>query len=345
MVLVAKRWVAYLPLMARPVRIHIPHATYLVQLRAKPGEVLFADESERSLFLDSLGEAVTAGQVQVYAYSLLDTSALIFLRAGVLPLSGIIHRAQAGYFNRLRTAVERTRPLLQDRHRAILVEEGDLFLDVVRRVHLAPVIGGHWSNESEGRKWGEVSTNRWTSFPIYTGKQECPGWFNRPAVLARFSEFHPKKPEEGFYLYIIDGVKRSGEDVLDEVVAMSLLGSKEFVAQYYEGAKGRRRMHQPAIAQQSTVSFETVCKVVAEAFELEPDDLLKPRTRHPARKYLVELALRYAIDGDGVKGLGEKLNVSGSALAHLRRTFRKQCADDPEASRLLQTLDDRITIG
>ncbi|MCB2200823.1 hypothetical protein KQI63_15570 [bacterium] len=345
MVLVVRQWLAYLQLMARPVRIHIPHATYLVQLRAKPGEVLFADESERSRFLDSLGEAVTAGQVQVYAYSLLDTSALIFLRAGVLPLSGIIHRAQAGYFNRLRVAVDRARPLLRDRHRAILVEEGDLFLDVVRRVHLAPIIGGHWSNESEGRKWGEVSTNRWTSFPIYTAKQDCPGWFNRPAVLARFSEFHPKKPEEGFYRYIIDGVKRSGEDVLDQVVAMSLLGSAEFVERYYEGAKGRRRMHQPTVLRGSTISFETICKVVAEAFELDPGELLKPRSRHPARKYLVELSLRYALDEDGVKGLGEKLNVSGSALAHLRRTFRKQCSENPEAQKLLQTLDDHITIG
>ena len=315
--------------------------TYLVQLRSRPDEALFTNEKERALFLDSLGEAAVSGQVKVYAFALLETSALIFLRSGPVSLSKVVHRAQAGYFNRLRSETSRAKPLLQDRHRAILVEEGDLFHRVIQRVHIAPVIGGHWSNESEARKWGEVSTNRWTSFSIYTGKLETPEWFDRDGVLARFAHYHPRKPEEGFYRFVIEGVKKNSDDVLDQVVAMSLLGSEEFRERYYEGAKGRRRLHseKSGTKEAASIAFSKLCHLVADEFETDVSELLKPRSRHPARKFLVELASKYALDEDGVKGLGRRLQVSGSALAHLRNAFRKQLEEEKGGAELLEKLE------
>lgn len=322
--------------MARPVRIHIPYHTYLVQLRARSDVSLFTGEEDRALFLHSLGEAAVPADVKIYAYALLEKSALLFLRSGPLPLSRFVHRTQAGFFNRLRVEKGESKSLINDRHRAILVEEHpQLFAEVVRRVHMAPVIGGHWTNISEGRRWGEVSTNRWTSFPLYANRKiASPEWFDDDYVLDCFKDIDEKRPVDAFYKYVMIGVKGGvEEDILDHVVAMSLLGSQEFVKKYYQGAKGRKRLKIDVTAtkkyqQELDKRYKRILEVVSEHFEVESEQILKSRSRHPGRKFVVELAARYVMDAKGVKGLGERLNVSGSAIAHLRRGFEDAMKKD-----------------
>lgn|GEM_PF-1884647 len=329
--------------MSRPVRIHLPKATYLVQLRARPNVDFFPHPNDRTLFLQSLGEAVQPVGARVYAFALMRNSVLLFLRSGEVPLSGAIHRVQAAYLNRQRAQNGSTHPILQDRHRSILVEEGELFRDVVRRVHIAPIIGGHWSNESEARRWGEVSTSRWTSFPLYTGRSDVPEWFDRDGVLERFRDLHPTKPEEGFYRFVIEGVKRREGDILDRVVAMSLLGSDDFVNQYRARAKGNRRTHgATANPDLHAERIETITRLVADAFGVTSDTLLKPRSRHLARKVFVELALKHALHAGGVRELADHLQVTGSALAHMRRDFRSQLENDADLRELIERLEARL---
>jgi hypothetical protein len=226
-------------------------------------------------------------------------------------------------------------PMIHDRHREILVEDGPLFLRVMQRVHMAPVIGIRWSEESEARKWGEVSTNRWTSFPIITGSIEAPDGFDKNGTLEKFAEIDPRRPLEMFYRYVIEGVKDPGEDILDQVVAMSLLGSEEFIEKYFEGAKGRRKIRQKdstvtktELNKQHETRLNLLARTIANEFNCAPHELMKARTRHIGRKFLVELALRHVLDQRGVKYLGNRLGVSGSALAHLRRAFLKKLDTD-----------------
>ncbi len=279
--------------------------------------------------------AIPAG-VNIYAFALMETSVLLFLKSGSTPLSKFVHRMQAGYFNRIRVLHGRSQALVHDRHREILVEEGPLFPHVVRRVILAPVIGEHWSNESEARKWGEISTNRWTSFPVVLGRLENPPGFDQDSILQFFSRFDSEKPADAFSKFIIMGIKKPVQDILDHVVAMSLLGSSEFVQKYYEGAKGRKKIKSGTKRSQSESTrlferkFKKIVKIVAKEFKSSPDELTKARSRHPGRKFLVELAMRHVLDERGVTYLGTRLNVSGSALAHLRRSFNKQLETNPD---------------
>ncbi|HEB84875.1 MAG TPA: hypothetical protein ENI92_07735, partial [Bacteroidetes bacterium] len=202
--------------MARPVRIFIPNTTYLVQIRARDERPLFTGEKDRELFLAGLGDAAPAAGVKVYGYALLDRSALFFLRTGSLPLSKFVHRTQAGFINRFRSAFPREEPpRIRDRHRAILVEEETHFLPVLRRVHLAPAMGEPWSKRSEGRKLGEISTHRWTSYSIYIGSRENPPWFDRREGLRYFRKEGGRKEEEQFFRFLVEGLKRDEEDVLD----------------------------------------------------------------------------------------------------------------------------------
>ncbi len=339
--------------MARPVRINIPEALYLIQIRSHPEHHLFSSEGDRRLFLHSLGEAARGSGVRVYAFALLECSALFLLRAGHLPLSSFVHRAQAGYFNRMRVRMGKSQRVVRDRYRAILIQEDPYFLPILRRVHLAPIIGGHWSNESEARKWGEVSTMRWSSFPIYAGRLVTPFWFDKDYTFQRFAETDSENPDEAFCRYIIDGVKHTGEDILDKVVAMSLLGDEEFVSQFYESVKGRRRLKPDSISlaqggktvrteEELRIRLDNVVQIVADEYGAASKELLKPRSRHPGRKFVVELALRHALDEGGISKLGERLGVTGGALAHLHNAFRKQLASSAHIRQTLLEMERKL---
>lgn len=297
--------------MARPVRIHIPDSTYLVQLIARKGTVFFSSDDERLLFLDCLSEAAVRYRVRVYAFALMDRSILIFLRNSDVRLAKFVHSLIVGYINRLKP-IRPVEKLIQDRHREILVEEETLFLHVLRRVHLAPVIGHHWSNASEGRKWGEISMNPWTSFPIYIGEMERFPGFDREYVFRMFRGSGNLDPAEAFHSFIMQAVKGVRGDILDYVVHMSLLGSPDFIEKYRNIVKGKWSAPGRSPLSNQQELLERLISLVLEEFGGERAELLKARSRHPGRKYLVELAIRYAMTGGGMKSLAGFFHVSGA---------------------------------
>jgi putative transposase len=58
--------------MSRLPRLVIPHAAHYVIQRGHSGQPVFADETDRQLFLAALRDAAAAQQVTVHAYALLD---------------------------------------------------------------------------------------------------------------------------------------------------------------------------------------------------------------------------------------------------------------------------------
>jgi hypothetical protein len=334
--------------MARPVRIHIPDALYLLQIRVRPDTELFHSEEERGLFLASIGDASEAYGVTTFAYALLPHSALLFVRAGKLPLSHFVHRTQAGYFNRLKALNFRELPHIRDRHRSILVQDGPIFQDVLQRIHLAPVIGGHWSNESESRKIGEILKTRWTSLPIYSGQDAAPEWFERQEAVRRLAHLQPGRPDEAPFWYTMQGAKRVGKDpdVLDRVKAMSLLGSDEFIKQHYDRARGRTGQSSTQPERRNGVSpyemrvrFNRLKRIVARDYKIPADELLRARARHDGRKVLIELSMRHLIGNGGIRELGERLHISGSAVAHMRRQIRYRLLDDAAFLARMESLE------
>ncbi len=334
--------------MARPVRIHIPGALYLLHIRVRPDMELFQSEEERELFLASVGDASEAYGVSVFAFALMPHSALVFVRAGKLPLSDFIHRTQSGYFNRLKALNFRDLPHIRDRHRSILVQDGPLFEEVLQRVHLAPVIGGHWSNESEARRIGEILKTRWTSLSIYSGQTETPGWFNRRDAVRRLGHMQPGRPDEAPFWHSMQGAKRIGKDpdVLDRIKAMSLLGSDEFIEQHYERARGRKGQSSSTSSRKNGISpyelrlrFNRLKRIVAAEYHIKTGELVRPRTRHEGRKILVELSMRHLIGNGGIRELGERLSISGSAVAHMRRQIRYKIRDDADFAHKINIIE------
>jgi REP element-mobilizing transposase RayT len=103
---------------------------------------IFADDRDRSVFLDRLGDLAIETTTPVYAWCLVPNHFHLLLRSGAAPLSTLMLRlltAYAVYYNRRH---RRSGCLFQNRFKSIVVQEEPYFLELLRYIHLNPVRAG-----------------------------------------------------------------------------------------------------------------------------------------------------------------------------------------------------------
>jgi putative transposase len=119
-----------------PPRIEIPGAIYHVNGKAVEDTRLFADESDRFLFLRMLAREAKESDWCILAYSLMTTHYHVLFRLGKMTLSSGFRRFNSGYARSYNKRHGRRGALWQRRFFDVIVEtEGHLY-EVVRYIAL-----------------------------------------------------------------------------------------------------------------------------------------------------------------------------------------------------------------
>ncbi len=87
------------------------------------------------------------------------------------------------------------------------------------------------------------------------------------------------------------------------------------------------------------ISIIRLKRLVGAHYKTQTTELVRPRNRHEGRKVLVELSMRHLIGNGGIRELGERLNISGSAVAHMRRQIRYKIRDDADFHSRINTIE------
>ena len=127
--------------MTRPLRIDFPGAVYHVTSRGNRRSAIFEDDTDASLFLKVLGEALQRFNAQVLAYCLMTNHyhlVIVTAQGGLSLLMRQINGVYSQTYNR-RHGV--TGHLLQGRFKAILVDHDAYLMELCRYVELNPVLG------------------------------------------------------------------------------------------------------------------------------------------------------------------------------------------------------------
>lgn len=142
--------------MARPGRLHAPHATYFVvnrfrsdleALAAHPGRPHGRDELDRidlnrRRFETLLSYLCRRWCARVHAYCWLPDSALLLVRIGEPPLECIMHTLRGLYSQFLRQQGSHSGALYTDRYAALMIDPDDYLLDFARHIFWSPVHAG-----------------------------------------------------------------------------------------------------------------------------------------------------------------------------------------------------------
>jgi len=164
--------------MARALRIEFPGATYHAMARGVGGMEVFADDTDRWQFLSLLNELVAAGVLIIHCFCLMLTHIHLLAETPFGEMNRCMHRLLGPYAEHYNRRHHRFGHLWQGRYKALLVQDGDYFLEVTRYIHMNP---------DENKKTKPVETYPWSSYQNYVGGPTVVNWVETRRVLSFFS--------------------------------------------------------------------------------------------------------------------------------------------------------------
>jgi REP element-mobilizing transposase RayT len=103
---------------------------------------IFADDTDRTDFLQRIGAVLKWSGATVYAWCLIPNHVHLLVRSGRLGLSAVMQGVLGGYASRFNRRHRRSGHLFQNRFKSIVVEEEAYLLELVRYIHLNPARAG-----------------------------------------------------------------------------------------------------------------------------------------------------------------------------------------------------------
>ena len=167
--------------MARKIRIEYPGAVYHVMARGNQGRDIYADDRDRKLWLETLGEACEKTGWQAHAWVMMRNHYHLLLETPEANLVAGMKWFQGTYTQRYNGRHKLFGHLYQGRYKALVVDEakGNYFAIVSTYMHLNPARAGLIRIGVE-----RLASYRWSSYPSYVRPSpERPAWLVRGRVL------------------------------------------------------------------------------------------------------------------------------------------------------------------
>jgi putative transposase len=202
--------------LTRPIRIEYPHATYHVMSHGVDGTATFIDNFERKRFLDFLREIVGTGNLLVHAFCLMINHFHMLCETPKSGLSRHMQRLLVKYTNLFNKRHQRRGHLWRARYKAVLVEEGDYFLQCSRYIHLNPVKANICSRPEE---------YAWSSYRHYLHGDEDLKWVTTDRTLRSFQN------KLDYANFIAEGIQNDLKNPFEEAIGGVVFGSRAFANQ------------------------------------------------------------------------------------------------------------------
>lgn len=203
--------------MTRPLRLEFPGALYHVTSRGDRKAVIFHDDTDRAMWLQTLGEVCARFHFSIYAfcqmnnhYHLLVETADGKLSWGMRQLNGVYSQ----YFNRRHELVGH---VFQGRYKSILVDRESYLLELARYIVLNPIRAGMVKHPGE---WN------WSSFNLTSTTLSPPAWLEVNWLLSKFG-CEDLIAQEAYRHFVMAGI--GGSSPLANTYGQLILGSEQFI--------------------------------------------------------------------------------------------------------------------
>jgi putative transposase len=160
----------------RPPRVHVPDGFYHLILRGNNRRDIYLDERDRAQWESWVVRGLERTGVRLHAFCWMSNHVHMLAQPDRAPVGEFVRQAATHYARWFNLRRQRTGHLFERRHRAIVVE-GDIYLlQLVRYIHLNPVVAGVCRNAAD---------YCWSSHRQYLGLERRP-WLTTSFVLDCF---------------------------------------------------------------------------------------------------------------------------------------------------------------
>lgn len=202
--------------MSRGLRVEFDGAIYHVMSRGVGRMRTFLDDDDREVFLDMVGRVVAEEGWIIDAFCLMPNHYHLLCETPNGDLSRWMRQLNGGYARRFNHKHRRVGHLWQGRYKAILVEDGDYFLECSRYIHLNP-------NRSKLTRPAE--RYKWSSYRSTVGRGVSPvDWVSTERTLSNFDG-----TPEAYREFVESGRGEKPISPFERAVAGLVLGGEELV--------------------------------------------------------------------------------------------------------------------
>jgi REP-associated tyrosine transposase len=203
--------------MARAWRIEYEGALYHVLSRGNGRGNIVADDQDRNMFLDTVGEMSQRFEVDICAYVLMDNHYHLLMRARRANLSRSMQWLGATYTKRFNLRNSRSGHLFQGRFKNMIVQNDAYLLQLSYYIHRNPVRAGMVKR---------LPSYKWSSYRAYAYDDQRTKWLYTKLIMSQFLNVADKH-----LAYREGGQKYSKEEqrIWEDLRHGIFLGTKRFV--------------------------------------------------------------------------------------------------------------------
>ena len=203
--------------MSRPLRLELCGGLYHVTSRGDRREDIYADSTDREVWLDTLAQCCERYNWAIHAWCQMSNHYHLVIETAEANLSAGMRQLNGVYTQKVNRRHQRVGHVFQGRFKAILVERDSYLLELGRYVVLNPVRAGMVKHV---RQW------KWSSYHAMAGTAPCPAWLHTDWLLGQFGASRARQIAR-YIEFVQEGVR--GPRVWDHLRGQVFLGSDAFV--------------------------------------------------------------------------------------------------------------------
>ncbi len=327
----------YHPSMARPLRIQYENACYHVTCRGNGRRQIFLTDFDRKKFLELLARSLEIYQVRLLAFVLMTNHFHLIVRTPRANLKDLMRHFNISYTSHFNKRHRRSGHLYQGRYKAFLIDADSYLLAVSRYLHLNPVHTKQLVNSNEEQRRDHLRAYQWSSYPDYISSPRYP-FLSLDEVLGHF-----RGDRLSYREFVEEGIGL-GEKPLEKAKGHGIVGDAAFIKDMLKQASIKPRREQPEARRAvSQAAPERVLLAVIKLLRTTREDVLKNRSRGPARSIAMELLYRFAAMNQ--REIGELMGVDYSSVSVARKRLRDMLAADDRLKKQFHALEDALSQG
>jgi putative transposase len=227
-------------------------------------------------------------------------------------------------------------PLFRGRYKAILVEEEEYLLGLVRYVHHNPL------------KAGVVKTLKeypWSSHHAYLSRVDGRNWLFTGPVLARFPS-DPELARRQYRQYMAQDDSEEIERVFSLKKLPAVLGSKHFLQSIKDTFFGEKFHQEVPESRSLAPSSSEILRVVCEEYGTSEDDLLITRRGETNEARNVAIFLLRTIRGETLPSIATMFGISTySTVSSVLVRFQSRLKEEEALQNEVKSLKKKLLVS
>lgn len=308
--------------MARPLRLEYAGALYHLTARGDARADIFADDHDRSVFLELLGKEIAQQGWRCYAYCLMGNHYHLLIETPEPNLVSGMRRLNGVYTQAFNRRHGRVGHVFQGRYKSIVVDKDSHGLELCRYIVLNPV---------RARMVKRVQQWMWSSYRATTGEIAAPAWLDTGWILRQLGG---RNVAAAYGRFVAQGLRQPSpwQDLRGQI----WLGGAAFLAHMERMAQGKpaanvpRRQRHPG-----RPTADAVTAQVLSAHRIKDEKTLRNRDQQEAFQAWVYLLRR--VSNLSLQAVASRSRVSPSRISKIQRAV-----EEKPRSATLQRLIDRV---